>query len=295
MKYIVSLEGVEIDRKEKKLLQNPSVGGVILYLRNILFREPKDLANFIGEIRKTSGRPIKMYVDEEGGLVSRLCRFTENWSPSYIGYLYSQDPGKNEKPIRDYLSKKAKFLKDVGIDVNLAPVVDYHPDHSTDLSGRALGYGNKEIIVNLGKIWIEEHSKMGVESCLKHFPGIGRTETDPHKDLPKIGVSKEDWEANESYIFKNLLKTGVGNILVSHAEYPAIRNGEVSSLSSFWIEKIRELSGDRDLKIISDDMCMDAVSNKEVSDRMFEELGYDSIIVTEPELYVQLSGVSHEE
>ena len=87
MKYIVGISGTEISQKDLKLLKNPQVGGVILYLNNTTFNKKEDLKAFIQLIRKEANREILIAIDEEGGFVSRLSRFLPEPSPYYLSTL----------------------------------------------------------------------------------------------------------------------------------------------------------------------------------------------------------------
>lgn len=278
MKYIVSLSGTKLDSDDRKLLKSPKVGGVILYLKNTLFNKSEDLKAYIREIRKAAGQEIKIYIDEEGGLVSRLLRFSENWSPAYLANLLETEGRGGEERVRDYLSKKAQFIKDLDIDVNLAPVVDYYPAVRDDILARSLGCGNADLVIRAGKIWIEEFQKSGVESCLKHFPGLGRSPIDSHEDLPVIDMDEKSWAEVEGRIFIELIEAGAENIMVGHAVFPQIQEDEVTSMSEFWIDKLRDLASKREFNVICDDICMGALDKIDVTEESLEKAGLDYVI-----------------
>src|ERR1700712_765666 len=62
----------------------------------------------------------------------------------------------------------------------------------------------------------------GIMACAKHFPGHGDVAVDSHKDLPVISKSREQLDSLEIYPFKEMIKAGVGSMMVAHLSIPAI-------------------------------------------------------------------------
>ena len=283
MKYIVGISGTEISQKDLKLLKNPQVGGVILYLNNTTFNNKEDLKAFIQLIRKEANREILIAIDEEGGFVSRLFRFLPEPSPYYLSTLYKQ--GK-EKKVRKYIEQKSELLNYLGIDINLAPVVDYTESIEADKYGRFFGYGDKELIIRMTKLWIEEHKKYGIRCCIKHFPGIGRSSVDSHEDLPTINITKGDWEKTEKRIFQELIKdTGV-DVMVGHVKYTNIYPNAITSISDNWLTDLKSIIGESGSKLWMDSLNMNAikteVENGIVNKKLLTDLGYEYCIIKDP-------------
>ena len=114
MKYFISLPSTTLSAPDVMLLERPEVYGVILYGKNI--RSFQTTRNLIREIKRVK-RGLKIAVDEEGGLVSRVTHLISNYSQPFIATL-------GEDQVRKYYSKRSRFLAKLGIDINLAPVVD---------------------------------------------------------------------------------------------------------------------------------------------------------------------------
>lgn len=283
MKYIVGLSGIEINDKDSNLLHNEDIGGVILYSQNTAFSEKRDLRNFIHDIRTEANRDILITIDEEGGFVSRLFRFLPAPSPYYLYTLYKE--GKVKK-VKEYIKQKAEGLKYLDIDVNLAPVVDFSDSYKTDKYGRLFGYGDKGLIIDIAKLWIKEHQKFGIKSCIKHFPGIGRSSVDSHDDLPIIDITKKEWEETEQEIFFELVKEMDVDVMVGHVKYTSLYPDEITSISNNWLSELKRIIGEGSSKVWMDSLNMNAINNMVESGIINKEfltsMGYDYAIIKDP-------------
>jgi beta-N-acetylhexosaminidase len=102
-----------------------------------------------------------------------------------------------------------------------------------------------------------------VTACLKHFPGIGATTTDPHVSLPALTRSRADWERIDLAPYQALLATGkVRVIMVTHEMIPAVDSQFPSSLSPAVIDgELRQKLGFQGV-VITDSLSMGALNNR---------------------------------
>ena len=221
MKYIVPLKGPSLSNDEIPLITHDSTYGVILYGRNLLGK--LSIIKLIGDIKRENPK-LKTCVDEEGGLVSRIQHLFPNYSQPYVATL-------NNREVADYYQKRSKFLKELGFDVVLAPVVDLAMDEKSIMYKRSYG-NNVDKIIELACLCINAQRKSGLQSCIKHFPGIERTAVDSHEKLPSIDLDFDEWKSCEGLVFKKIIEFGVENVMVGHVRYPKI-NDNISSLSKY--------------------------------------------------------------
>lgn len=272
MKFFISLESAKLSDKEVGLLKKPEICGVILFGKNILsFETTKILINKIKSIRED----ILIGIDEEGGVVSRLTHLIPNYSQPYISALPLED-------VRSYYKMRSKFLKKLGIDINFAPVVDISLSEDAYMFKRSFG-SDTEKVINLSKICISEQKKEGILSCIKHFPGHGRTIENSHEKLPIVNITQEEWDAKELKIFKALIDYKVEYIMVGHLLFPRISN-EVSSISKYWVTEILRNKLNFKGKIISDDIRMKGLSESIDTSKLdtFKDVGLDELIISDP-------------
>jgi beta-N-acetylhexosaminidase len=150
--------------------------------RNIL--GPGQLTTLVGYLRSRLGDDLVVMVDQEGGEVARLRRergFCHSL-PSAARFAALSGPEQ-----RDAARRQADALAAVGIDVNLAPVVDLAVLPEGPLAAGQRSYGsNPRRVTGCAQVIVEAHRAAGIASCLKHFPGLGSVADDTHEVLPVL-------------------------------------------------------------------------------------------------------------
>lgn len=158
--------------------------------------------------------------------------------------------------------EKAELLLSLGINLNLAPVVDVSYDENDFIYNRSFGRDAKETAL-FAKNMVSYAKNNNISSCLKHFPGYGNN-IDTHDGVAIDNRSYESFLENDFLPFESGIKEGVPVILVSHNIINSIDSNFPATLSKKVISKLREnlhFSG----IIITDDLSMGAV-NSYVSD-----------------------------
>jgi beta-N-acetylhexosaminidase len=256
-----------LSQDDAYMLNEFHIGNVILFDRNM--NSPDQVKGLNNQIKNTvktqTGVPPFIAVDEEGGKVMRM--------RSYMPAMPSEqelatEPGSTT---RDWAVTTGKALKDMGFNVNLAPVVDLgsaggrsystDPRKVTDYALQACT-GYNDVI-----LWC----------ALKHFPGIGKAKMDPHLDGDSVNSTKAELEADDMKPFQELIQNVDNNtmfVLVSNVTFPALEPDTPACLSrQAMTEVLRNQYGYHGL-ILTDDMEMGAIS-KHYS---FEEIGVKSIL-----------------
>ncbi len=254
-------------------------GGYIFFSYNVA-ESREQMQAYIKSIRDycESNENIQPYlcVDQEGGWVSRLKKLNPKL-PS------------NEQVARDYdipaayqlYTEQALGMKELGFDMNLAPVVEVCTDDNKDfLDGRS--FGNLEQVTIYGRACLNAYENNGIATVLKHFPG--NTNTDPHTGLPEISLSQADLK-NSIESFKQLVIYNPAAVLMSHARTSAIDSGVPACLSKVWVTDIlRNQYGYQGL-IFSDDIFMGALADNgyppEIAVIRAVEAGIDCIMISE--------------
>ena len=278
---MVGFKGAEVDEKSPivRAIRGYSLGGVILYnidLKCFLEAQKKkpDLSreegarlcpkNIISRVQLTkltlalksySKEPLLLSVDQEGGLVSRLgpaAGFSERESPRELGG-------------RDHLPETAKSaggiaddLKQSGVNLNLAPVVDLdlNPEGLISRNGRSFG-SDPELVFRHARAFIEAHHKHGILTALKHFPGKGSAGKDTHFELAEVTTLYRDQELEP---FSRLIREGLADlVMTSHINHRGWDEEYPVTLSAKVLQGLlRGNLGYRGV-IISDDLLMGAI------------------------------------
>lgn len=192
----LSLSGTSLNDDEKKLLEKYNPLGITFFNRNL---ESKDQVKCLTQtIREVVGHDeILLAVDQEGGRVNRLK------AAGFNDYAFQRTLGLIDDPQITALHSDliANDMISVGINFNYAPVLDIdYPETTMALKGRCFG-ADKNLIAKHGKIMIQTYLKRGICPCIKHLPGHGRAQNDPHLGLPVIDVPLSQFD-NDLYPFK---------------------------------------------------------------------------------------------
>ena len=173
--------------------------------------------------------------------------------------------------------KQARQLKNLGIDLNFAPVVDLPLVESTVLRSRAFGKSSHDILRAVEPL-LKGFNEEGLLFCLKHFPGHGGVLEDSHKVLPKDSRSLKDL-AEQLEIFHKLFKSYSSYVMTAHVEFPNIEKGPATFSKKILTKLLKKELGFKNL-IVSDDIDMKALKNFSAGESFFLALkaGCDLVI-----------------
>ena len=254
---MVHFNGTMITDDAKILIQNTKVGGIIYYNWSNELSSPQQIQNLSSELQKLTQdnpNPISLLIatDQECGTVSRL-------NNGFTIFPGNSALGMTENP---YFAEKmaiaiGKEMQDVGINMNLAPVVDVSSNRENRIIGiRSFGDKPKKVS-RFAKSSLIGYKKVGIIPTLKHFPGHGDVDCDSHVNLPTLNKSMEELEGIELLPFRQLAQTA-DVIMTAHLLVPALDEKNCSTLSKKSITFLRENIGFNGV-IITDSLVMKGV------------------------------------
>lgn len=249
--FILGLDGGNLQNNPNLVnaLHN-GLGGVIFFTQNILNIE--QFKTLIKDIKKESKIPAFLSIDQEGGRVER----TENIfdGKKFLSAKFGGEYG--EKFLREQTKQISHLLKDLGLNLNFAPVLDVNTNPNNPIIGKRAFSNNTDEVIKCGKIVVNTYLENNIIPCTKHFPGHGDASVDSHLALPKIDLPIEEMENIHIRPFKEVDSP---MIMVAHLHCSAFDKEEVpSSLSKNVIGYLRKNLDYKGL-IISDDMVMGGV------------------------------------
>ncbi len=249
--FKIGLPGSILDDETKRALDYVRPLAVIFFGRNIHNKE--QLSRLIRDITAFLGYKPIFTIDQEGGIVTRL---TEGFTmvPGPMALTATGDP-ENAYKAGQLLGAEMKAL---GIDWNLAPVVDINSNRANRGIGVRSFSRKSETVIQYAGRFIAGLEEAGILHCLKHFPGLGGVTTDPHLDLPILNSSREE-------IFRTDLEPFIklpGDCwMPTHLFIPALQSKREAATISKEIltDLVRNELGFRGI-LVADDLNMGGIS-----------------------------------
>ena len=255
-RLMIGFDGTRFNENLKYCIETLKVGGVILFARNI--EGPVQLQNLCRDIQACAADcgqpPLIIAVDQEGGVVARLkAPFTEfPGNPAMTG----------ADDAREFARITASELNSVGINMNMAPVMDIAFEGiESIMASRAFG-SDPDRVSRLGTVVISELQKGRIMAVAKHFPGIGRTVLDSHLDLPVLPAAPKLLETFDLIPFQAAIDCPVSGIMLSHILYPKIDPTWPASLSPRIARDMLRVKMGYDGVVLTDDMDMGAIKGR---------------------------------
>ena len=246
---------VRYNKNDIEYLSNFYPGGYILFAKDFQNHTKESLRKEIEHDQELNKYKLIIGVDEEGGFVTRVSRFPAFRSEKFASPRDYYNQGGYEL-LEKMENEKAKLLKDIGINLNLAPVADVSTNESDFINNRTFGRDAKETS-NYIKQMVKYANNNKINSCLKHFPGYGNNE-DTHTGVAIDNRDYESFKENDYLPFIAGIEENVPCILVSHNIMMSVDNTYPSTLSEKVIKELRDTLGFTGI-IITDDLSMDAV------------------------------------
>ncbi len=223
---MVGFQGTELSREFLDWLREYRPGGVILFSRNLV--DPEQVARLTNALQEhATNSPLLIAIDEEGGRVSRLPQgFTTFPAASRVAACHASDVAYEMAGVT------ARELRAVGINMNLAPVLDVNSNPANPIIGDR-AYGTRpEQVCTYGMAVMQGLEDNGIIPCGKHFPGHGDTMTDSHHVLPVVEADRARLDAVELEPFRQAIRRGLPTIMTAHVRYPALDAETPATLSN---------------------------------------------------------------
>ena len=257
---MIGIYGQSVDENIKFMLSQYHFGGVILFDRNM--DSKIQVKNFSDELQSVADKKVPLFIalDEEGGRVARM--------------KHALIPPPSQKEIGStgdfnlaeiYAESISRDLREIGVNINFAPVADVGNDDTRNFSGDA------NVVYEFVSRAAQGYETEKFFYCLKHFPGLGRGTVDTHKDISTVDASKEVLYAEDLLPFKKIISEHDNSkfmVMVGHLKYSSLDSENAASLSHEIVTNILRDELDFQGVIITDDLNMGAVSNYEKSENV---------------------------
>lgn len=278
---MVFIVGEEANVESKQLIENAFIGNIIYYRWSNGLHNPQQIQTLSNNLQRLaklrrSGIPLLIAVDQEGGRVNRL---TDGFTlfPSQEVLARSENPDLVEACAFGIATE----LKAVGINMNLAPIVDVNSNPNRLIIGSRSFGSSPEVVAKLGGLALNCYRNTNVIATLKHFPGYGEASVDPHLGLPTVNKSRSELDKTELFPFKQLCPQADA-IMTAHILMPALDPNNCATLSKAIVTNILRTEWGYQGIIITDSLVMEGILNacqsvEEAALRAFEA-GHDILL-----------------
>jgi len=226
-RVIYSYSGLNPPASLISLIQHGEAAGVIFFGQNISSRA--QIAGVIKRLEQADASPLNpvrapllLMTDQEGGQVRRL-----PGQPYLSEKQIGAKPLSQAKTLATQAGRGAAAnLRGVGMNVNLAPVLDVYRKAGDfdDQFGRS--YSMRPAVVSaLGANMIRAQQAGRVAATAKHFPGLGAATAAQNTDIRPVTLNLPlaTIRSLDEAPFKTAVSAGVRLVMMSWATYPSIQ------------------------------------------------------------------------
>ena len=247
----------------RKIVEDYNFGSVIYFANNI--KTTEETFALTQEMQaaatKDGGIALLIAADQEGGSVYRLGSGTALPGNMALGATYAANGTKYSYEAGKIIGSELGIL---GINVNLAPVVDVNNNANNPVIGLR-SYGDDAVMVGeLASASIAGMAEYNVIGCAKHFPGHGDTATDSHYGLPSVDKPLDVLMENELAPYVVAIDQGIEMIMTAHILYPQLESDKIVSNKTGKEESLPAT--------MSDDILTGLLK---------EQMGFEGIVVTD--------------
>lgn len=219
-KMMIGISGTYLCEEDRALISKYKICNVILFREGLA--DKAQAARLCGQIHEAvyqaTGHRAFIALDQEGGIVTRLPGDMTN-IPGAMALASAAD---GARLIDQSARLTARELREIGANINLAPVLDVNSNPANPVIGVRSYGAHASRVCRLGLEAVAAYMDEGVMCCAKHFPGHGDTATDSHLTLPTVDKALEQLWDVELAPFRGAIGAGIPAIMTSHILFPRL-------------------------------------------------------------------------
>jgi len=246
--FVIGYPGEEPPESFLDFVAEDHIGGVILFEENC--RTDLAARENIRRIKARCQTPPLIAIDQEGGRVSRL-----KGAPAEYRAASVYGARKDIEHFREDYTRAVVLLESIGVNVNLAPVVDLWLNDKNDCLAQRCFSSDPEVVAMFARASVAVAHSHGLLSCLKHFPGLGAARIDPHRKTATADYDLLVWQQRERIPFAAGIEAGTDMIMTTHLSLPRIDPVPATGSRKVVGKMIRE-NLEFDGVVITDDLTM---------------------------------------
>ncbi len=252
--FITGFDTPEPSKEFLDFFAGENIGGLILFENNC---NPHNMAEkSIRDIIAASSDSLPLVgVDQEGG---RVCRF--RGAPAEYGSPSEYSRKKDLELFKEQFSRAAYYIHSLGVNLLFGPVADIRLDANNDCLKRRTFGKSAASIIPFVEASVKICRKVGLLSCLKHFPGFGAAQNDPHKQIALADYDYQTFLNREAVTFLAGIEAGADMVMSTHMIISKL-DKHLATESNIIIEQLLRDKLKFDGIIITDDLLMNGAES----------------------------------
>lgn len=246
-------------------IQKGNIGSIVFFEHDTInntdvlnVESPAQIRMLTRSLQENAKIPLLISIDQEGGKINRL-REERGFPPSVSAKFLGE---QNDLALtKQYADLTAKTLKEIGINLNLAPDVDLERNSDNPIIAqheRSYSF-DPEIVTRHAMEVIQAHHSCGVLCTLKHFPGHGSSTHDSHLGFVDVSTS---WSEDELVPYRKIIAAGLCDVVMTAHIFNSHLDQEFpATLSHKIVSGILRGRLGYDGVVMSDDLQMKAISS----------------------------------
>ena len=262
------------------LAEKGLISGVYITRHNIVGSTVERLQDEISALqarRRAAGLPpLIVAADQEGGIVSHLAPPLTRLPA--LSTLASLAPDVRARKAAELGRIHGQELAALGVNQNLAPVLDLRPDpkrnrfdFNTLIGQRAIS-DDPATVADIARAYVHGLEASGVGATVKHFPGLARVRADTHHFSADLDTTLEELEASDWIPFRKVLAGSQAQLMIGHVTLTSVDPVRAASHSRLVVDGIVRKKWNYQGVIMTDDLVMGAIYQRNVCTAVVEAL-----------------------
>ncbi len=259
-RFIAMVQGNRVAYGAGRAILEVAPAGFIIYPWN--FQTAADVQRLTSSLQFVASQvtpaiSLLISADQEGGRVATF-RFPEFVKfPSAAAMARFDDPSL----IRSAAHITAQQLRALGVNMNLAPVLDLHPVADNSIIGDRSFGGDPAAVSRFVRPYLDAFRESGIIATAKHFPGHGVTTIDSHHHLPVVSMTLDELMERDLMPFRAAIEAGVPAIMTGHVLFERIDPFYPATISRVFLHDILRHELGYEGVVVTDGLEMRALSN----------------------------------
>jgi beta-N-acetylhexosaminidase len=224
---VMAFDGTSPPDYIRRRLHDGQGAGVILFGGNVA--DAAQLRRLTRTIQRAARGGALIATDQEGGEIRNV---------PFAGPAQPQSALASPEAADAAAIEAARGLRRVGVNLNLAPVVDVDPPTGGGALGGRLYPGSADQVAYLTTAALRAHARAGVAATVKHFPGLGRATVNTDDGSATIEVPRAELEAEDLEPYRAAVAADAPLVMAGHALYPAFDRDRIASQSPTLLQDV---------------------------------------------------------